>query len=318
MSGYGVPKVNAGFKHAWQNGVFWYMLALITLLPVFFSPQMLLDSAVQDTLFVIDISESMNVQDADYPRPHTSRLKLAKLAVKESMASLPCGSRVSIGLFAGEEVVVLFEPLEVCRHYPAIEQVLSRLNTNMRWVGDSWIVRGLESAIKEAEKRKLNFVMVTDADEMPHHRAPRITDLIEYQGKVKGTLWGVGGEVSLPVPKLDSNEQTLAYWTPEEAVIEGNYPNLLALVKSLPEGTRAPEDAIVEVSEHRSAFDKSLMQTMAQTLQIQFTQIRNKKDALNAMKDSHLKRQALAQRDARWIFSLVVFCLVFVGWFWQK
>lgn len=318
MSGYGMPIVSAGFKHAWQNGVFWYMLALITLLPVLFSPQMLLDSTVQDTLFVIDISESMNVQDVDYPRPHASRLKLAKLAIKESMASLPCGSRVSIGLFAGEEVVVLFEPLEVCRHYPAIEQVLSRLNTNMRWVGDSWIVRGLESAIKEAKKRKLNFVMVTDADEMPHHTTPRITDLIEYQGKVKGTLWGVGGEVSLPVPKLDSNEQTFAYWTPEEAVIEGNYPNLLALVKSLPEGMRAPEDAIVEVSEHLSAFDKSLMQTMAQTLQIQFTQIRNKKDALNAMKDSNLKRRTLAHRDARWIFSLVAICLVFVGWFWQK
>lgn len=294
------------------------MLALLALVPVWFAPQMSLDSVVQDTLFVIDISESMNVQDVDYPRPRSARLTLAKEAVKQSMAGLPCGSRVSIALFSGEEAVVLFEPLEVCRHFPAIEQILSRLNTQMRWIGDSWVVRALSSAIKEAEKRKLNVVMVTDADEMPRHASPRITDLIAFQGKIKGALWGVGGEAMQPVPKLNGNGQIIAYWTPEEAVIHGNYPNLLAYVKELPEGARAPEGALAEVSEYLSAFNRTLMQTLAETLQIPFVKINHPKDALYAMQDTSLQKQTKAQRDARWVFSLLAFFLVLLGWFWQQ
>lgn len=305
-------------KLAWQNGTFWYMLALLTLLPVCFSPQMSLNSMVQDTLFVIDVSESMNVQDVNYPRPHTARLVLAKLAVKEAMSGLPCGSRVSIALFAGENTTVLFEPLEVCRHFPAIEQVVSSINTNMRWVGDSWIVRGLSAAIKAAEKRKLNLVMITDADEMPHHAAPRITELINQQGKVKGALWGIGGEALQPVPRNDSTGKTIAYWTPEEAVIEGNYPNLLAYVKTLPEGERAPEGMLDEVSEHLSAFNKTVMQTLAQTLQIAYHKIDYPKDASNAMRDASLQKQAMAKKDARWIFGLIALCFVLLAWFWQQ
>ncbi len=310
--------VNIRLKHAWQNGTVWFMLALLALVPVWFSPQTSLDTVVQDTLFVIDISESMNVQDVDYPRPRTARLTLAKEAVNQSMASLPCGSRVSIALFSGEEAVVLFEPLEVCRHFPAIEQVVSRLDTQMRWVGDSWVVRALNSAIKEAEKRALNVVMVTDADEMPHHAAPRITDLIAFQGKVKGVLWGVGGEALQPVPKLDGDGQIIGYWTPEEAAIQGNYPNLFTYVKALPEGESAPEGMLTEVSEHLSAFNRTLMQALAETLQIPFVKINHPKDAISAMQETSLQKKASAQRDARWIFSLLALCLVLLGWFWQQ
>jgi mxaL protein len=303
---------------AWQNGIFWYLLAILTLLPTWSEPQRLMDSVVKDTLFVIDISESMNVQDVDYPKPHTSRLTLAKLAVKESMASLPCGSLVSIALFAGEDAIVLFEPLEICRHFPAIEQVIARLNTQMRWIGDSWVVRALSSAIQEAEKRQLNLVMVTDADEMPHRATPRITDLIPHKGKVKGNLWGVGSEAPQPVPKLNGNGQTVAYWTPEEAVIQGNYPNLLAYVKNLPDGERAPEGALAEVGEHLSAFNKTLMQTIADTLQIPFSKINHPQDAINAMQDANLEKQKKAQRDARWLLGLTAVCFVLLGWFWQQ
>ena len=50
----------------------------------------------------------MNVRDVDFPKPQTDRLTLAKLAVREGMASLPCGSKVSVALFAGDESTVLF------------------------------------------------------------------------------------------------------------------------------------------------------------------------------------------------------------------
>jgi mxaL protein len=300
----------------WQDGTLFFVLALIALLPIWFEPQMPLDSVVQDTLFVIDISESMNVRDVDFPKPQSDRLTLAKLAVRDGMAALPCGSRVAIGLFAGDEVVILFEPLEICRHFPAIEQVVTKLDSKMRWIGDSWVVRALVSAIKEAEKRKLNLVMVTDADEMPHHSAPRIADLIDYQNKVKGVLWGVGGEAPQPVPRLDGNNQIIGYWTPEEAVIEGNHPNLLAYVKSLAPGDKAPTGTLDEVGEHLSAYNKVFMQTIAQTLAMEFIKISHPNDAVQTLENASYQKQAIAQRDARWIFGLLALVLTLFGWFW--
>jgi mxaL protein len=306
-------------KQSWQNGNFWYALALLSIIPIWFEPTMQADSVVEDTLFVIDISESMNVQDVDYPKPNTSRLTLAKLAVREGMASLPCGSRVSVGLLAGDQTVVLFEPLEICRHYPALENVVMRTDTNMRWIGDSWIVKGFVSAIKEANKRNLNVVMVTDADEMPHRLAPRITDLVDYQGKVKGVLWGVGGEAPQPVPKLNQQHEITGYWTPEEAVTEGNYPNLIAYVKALAPGETAPKGALDEVEEHLSAYNPNLIKTLADVLTIDFAKVNTPADAVHSIKhNTDLQVKAVAQRDARWVFALGALCFVLIGWFWAS
>ena len=318
MSAPTIQRLKLSIFHAWQNGTLFFILALLALLPVWFEPQLPLDSVVQDTLFVIDISESMNVRDVDFPKPQSDRLTLAKLAVREGMAALPCGSRVSIGLFAGDEVVILFEPLEICRHFPAIEQVVTKLDSRMRWIGDSWVVRALVSAIKEAEKRKLNLVMVTDADEMPHHSAPRIADLIDYQNKVKGLLWGVGGEAPQPVPRLDGNNQIVGYWTPEEAVIEGNHPNLLAFVRTLAPGEKAPAGTLDEVGEHLSAFNKQFLQTIAQSVAMEFSKINDPVDAAKSLKNENFQRQAIAQRDARWIFGLIAVVLTIIGWCWLE
>jgi len=305
------------FRHAWQNGALWYVMAGLALIPVWFEPHIQQDSLVQDTLFVIDISESMNVRDVDYPKPHSDRLSLAKLAVREGMASLPCGSRVAIGLFAGDETIVLFEPLEVCRHFPAIEQVVARLDSRMRWIGDSWIIRAIVSAIKEAEKRKLNLVFITDADEMPYHSAPRLTDLIDLKGKLKGLLLGVGGEAPQPVPRLNGQQQIVSYWTTEEAVLEGNHPNLLAYVRALQPGEKAPQGALDEVTEHLSAFNKAFLQSVAQASLFSFAHVTKPQDAVSALKSSDFQKQAMAERDARWVFGLIAGVLALIGWFWQ-
>ncbi|HEV7490116.1 MAG TPA: VWA domain-containing protein, partial [Rhodanobacteraceae bacterium] len=96
------------------------LLAALALLPVFFAPRSVLPRGTFSWLFVIDISESMNVRDVDARNPSESRLDRAKTSLIAAMASLPCGSRVAIALFAGTDTLTLFEPIEVCRHFPAI------------------------------------------------------------------------------------------------------------------------------------------------------------------------------------------------------
>jgi mxaL protein len=304
-------------RYAVKNGAIWYLLASLVLLPVWFEPQSQLQSVVQDTLFVIDISESMNVRDVDYPKPQTDRLTLAKLAVREGMASLPCGSKISIGLFAGDEVTVLFEPLEICRHFPAIEQVVSGLDRRMRWIGDSWVTNVLAASIVEADKRKLNLVMITDGDEMPQRSAPVVTELAKLRGKVKGVLLGVGGDALQPVPRLNQKDEVIGYWTREEAVLEGNHPNLLPTVRNLSPGEKAPDGMLDEVTEHISSFNKVFMQALSQASGFALVRINSPADAVNALKNSDYQKQAMAERDARWIFGLIAAVLILLGWFWQ-
>lgn len=304
-------------RHAIQNGAIWYLLAGLILLPVWFEPQSQLKSVVQDTLFVIDVSESMNVRDVDYPKPQTDRLTLAKLAVREGMASLPCGSKVSVALFAGDESVVLFEPLEVCRHFPAIEQVVSGLDRRMRWIGDSWVTNALTASIIEAQKRKLNLVYITDGDEMPQRSAPIVTDLAKLRGKVKGVLLGVGGDAFQPIPRLNQKDEIIGYWTREDAVLEGNHPNLLPMVRSLAEGEQAPPGSLDEVTEHVSSFNKVFMQALSQASGFELIRINSADDAVRAIKNSRYQKEALAERDARWLFALPAAFLILLGWFWQ-
>lgn len=305
-------------KEAIQTGGLFYVLAVLVLLPVWFDPHMPLQSTVQDTLFVVDISESMNVRDVDFPRPHTDRLTLAKLAVRESMASLPCGSRVSLALFAGDESVVLFEPLEVCRHFPAIERVVMGVDRRMRWIGDSWVTKALTASIKEAYKRHLNVVMLTDGDEMPKHVSPIITDLIKLKGKVPGLLIGVGGEAIQPIPKLNQQDKIVGYWTKEEAVIQGNHPNLLPYVRALAPGEQAPAGLLDEVTEHLSSYNKTFMQALSQAINFPLVHIKAPKDAVSALNNPIYQVRAMAERDARWIFSMVSVILVLLGWFWSR
>jgi len=305
--------------HAWtRSGAGCYLLAALLLLPVWAEPTMRLPGKVQDTLFVIDISESMNVPDAEFPVPHTPRLELAKAAIREVMASLNCGSQVSVALFAGEHAVTLFEPLEVCRHFPAIEQVVSRLSTHMRWIGDSRIEVGLTHAIEEAQAHKLNVMFISDGDEMPHKSAPRVTGLEALRGKIHGAVFVVGGDTPFPVPRLDGNGQVVSYWSPEEAVKQGFHPNLLALVDGLEHGQKAPQGALDEVGEHLSVARPAYLETLAKAAGLEFGRLNRPEDAVAIISGPALLREAVAERDARWIFTLLACFLLLAGWFWPQ
>ena len=292
----------------------WYGLAVMSILSTWLNPISLQESAVRNVLFVIDISESMNVRDVNSLHPTMDRLGLSKQIVRDSMAALACGSHVSVGLFTGDEVVVLFEPLEICQHFPAIEQTVTMLDNRMRWIGDSWIIRGLVSGIKEAQKRSLSLVMLTDGDEMPHHSTPRLSDLMPYKGKLKGVLVGVGDETPSPVPRVNGLHEITGYWTPEEAVLEGNHPNLLAYVKELPSGVRADPALMSEVGEHLSARNTGLLKTSASALHFAYinaTPDMGPKTLLNLI-DPTIQ---MAERDARWILGLLAAIFALLGWF---
>ena len=177
-----------------RRGPLLLLLAVICLLPVFAKPRWWTPGPTFRYLLVLDVSQSMNVRDADRLDPERSRLQLGRQALLEVLEALPCGSQVSVALFAEGQTLPLFDPLEVCDHYPAMERVLSGVHWRMAWAGNSQIDMGLSSALQEAQRHQLDLIFVTDGDQTPHRRAQRLGTLQGQRGQARGWVVGVGGD----------------------------------------------------------------------------------------------------------------------------
>ncbi|HVT31860.1 MAG TPA: vWA domain-containing protein [Rhodanobacteraceae bacterium] len=284
------------------------------LLPVFFAPAVELPGGTFSWLFVIDVSESMNVRDVDARAPRESRLDRAKSSVVAAMAALPCGSRVALALFAGEDTVTLFEPLEVCRHFPAIEQAVRHVDWRMAWDGDSRIELGVVNALREAEKRHLDLVFVTDGDEAPHTEVPRLSDLLSMRGPVRGWLVGVGSAEPHPVPRLDAEDRIVGYWTAIDAARQGFHPNLVErLAQSSTEALEA-SGALDEVVEHRSALRADYLRQLATAAGLGYAKADSTQSVAALAADRAMRREERAGRDVRFVFGLAAALLLATEW----
>lgn len=291
-----------------------FLLAALLLLPVFAAPQLELPGATYAYLFAVDVTESMNVRDVPGASPGESRLDRAKATVIAALAAMPCGSRVSVALFAGSDTLVLFEPLEVCRHYPAIEQLVRGIDWRMAWDGDSRVESAVLAALHEAGERGLDLVFLSDGDEAPHVTVPHMADLLAVQGKVKGWLVGVGGAQPQPVPKLDADNRIVGYWSAVDAVRQGFYPNLSELVKQ-PESIAQLErgGAFDEVREHKSALDEDYLKLVGASAGLRYTSADAPSAVAARLVDRALARHEPAVRDLRIVFGLASALLVLIG-----
>lgn len=185
--------------------------AVLTLL-AWTDPRIPMEQAVFRYLFVLDITQSMNTRDYHLEDLPADRLGFAKAAVRRAIADLPCGSEAGLGLFTTQNVELLFEPLEVCRHAGVIEDVLEHIDWRMAWAADSFIAQGLNSALRIVKKRDsgLRLVFLSDGQQTPDD--PVRPELQAKPGEFQGLIVGVGDVKPVPVPKLDRENRPQGYW----------------------------------------------------------------------------------------------------------
>ena len=287
-------------------------LALVVLLPVFAAPKVLLPGGTYAWLFVIDITESMNVRDVDARKPEESRLDRAKASVVAALANLPCGSTAAVALFAGTDTVTLFEPLEVCAHFPAIEATVRNIDWRMAWDGDSRIEAALVNAIGEAGKRHLDLVFVTDGDEAPHVDVPRLGDLLAIRGPVHGWLLGVGSAEPHPVPRLDAENRIVGYWTAIDAARQGFHPNLVETIEHASTDELEKSGALDEVVEHRSALRAAYLKQLGTAAGLGYETAESDDTLAGLAVDVKMRREQSAERDVRFVFGLAAALLLLI------
>lgn len=154
---------------------------------------------------VIDVTGSMNVRDVESPLGPVSRLKGARDRLKMLTAALPCGSKLGLGIFTERRAFLLYEPIEVCGNYEVLAQSIEKLDWRMAWEGDSYIAKGLYSAIDVAHSLKADVIFVTDGHEAPPLPYSGIPPFEGKPGDVKGLIVGMGGYQKVPIPKFNDD-----------------------------------------------------------------------------------------------------------------
>lgn len=147
---------------------------------------------VSNTIFVLDVSNSMNAQDIQ-----PSRLDQAKNIIINSLEKMS-NDRVGIVVFAGEAYSVM--PLST--DYSAAATYLSGIETSVVQNQGTDFLKAMEVAAQKfnnIRKGSKNVVLISDGEDNEGHEDDAI-DLANKQG-IKVTTIGVGTEEGAPIPE---------------------------------------------------------------------------------------------------------------------
>ncbi len=165
-------------------------------------------------LFVIDTTMSMNANDMQKDSENISRIDYVRSVLTSAIKDFSCGTEVGLGIFAGYQTTILYEPVEVCNNYSEIIKSINYVNTKMIWAGDSEVSKGIYNSLKLVKKINPNIrlIFLTDG-----HEAPPISPLYrpQYNGKkgeVSGILFGVGGSKLVSIPKMNAEGDFSGQW----------------------------------------------------------------------------------------------------------
>lgn len=272
-------------------------------------------------LFVIDITQSMNVADINYNGVATSRLDFAKIAVAQAIGELPCGSEAGLAIFSAHRTFVFFTPVEVCEHFDALHGMLRKIDWRMAWQARSEIAKGLYSAMRAAlqSEEDTHVVFLSDGHEAPPVHADIRPSLDLEPGAVRGFVGGIGGAVPAPIPRLDANNSIIGHWTREEVM-------QIDLYSMGRPGTQKGEAMVginmVDISrriamgqEHLSALREGYLRELAITSGLDYFRVDSVEKLLRSLKrDSYGRRTAVAT-DLGWIpatlaFALLLYCFI--------
>ena len=194
--------------------------AALALAATFLRPGAMLDLERFEHVVVLDITQSMNVQDETVGGRPASRLAFARQALRDALLRLPCGSKLGWGVFTEHRSYLLLAPIEVCANLAELRETLAAIDAPMAWAGNSEIAKGLHSGVVVA--RALpgtpSLVFVTDGHESPPLNPRHRPAFDDAPGSTRGVIVGVGGITPSPIPKADPQGRPLGFWRADEVM----------------------------------------------------------------------------------------------------
>ena len=173
-------------------------------------------SEVYDLMLVVDITGSMMARDYTLDGAPASRLDKLRLALPRLLERLPCASRVGLSIFSERRSFVLFDPVEICENFDPVTRAIQALDWRMAWEGDSYVLRGLITAMETARGRDYGLLFLTDGQQAPPLSEAQMHLREAPPEDVAGMVIGVGGDTPVPIPKFDDLGNETGFYQPAE------------------------------------------------------------------------------------------------------
>lgn len=277
------------------------LAAFVLLIVALFKPTVPVKRDIFSYMLVVDISQSMNVVDARWKGKDVSRIEYTREILHEMMSTLPCGTRVSIALFAGVSVAALYTPIEVCDNYAAIQDTIDHLDWRTGWSGNSRLRESMPNIARTIRglPEPAQVVFFTDGEEAPHLHAFNTRDLTNFQGGDGWLLVGIGGDKGTPIPKLDEKNQLIGYWGGDSFALQPG----IAQISESNIGVRDDNVATSEGNRYLSKLDEDYLVTLAKEISGDYVRGDSLQKILGAMNKQKPARRDTAPMDLDWILA---------------
>lgn len=192
-----------------------YAAAAMFLLLALVKPEIQIKQEVHNYLLLADVSQSMNAEDVKLNNKNVSRMAYTRHLMKKVVETSPCGTYISVGVFAAENVALLFMPLEVCTNYDVITNSIDHLEWRMAWAGNSRLSFGIKAAasVFDSLNTPAQMLFFTDGDEAPKVNAINKLDLSNVQIGRNVVFVGVGGHQPVPIPRYNAANKWVGFWS---------------------------------------------------------------------------------------------------------
>jgi mxaL protein len=289
-------------------------LALLLITAALWLPPVPRDVKIMDSIFVIDITDSMNVEDAQLAGKKMRRLAWAKEFTRQTLLEMPCGAHAGLAIFSEARSLILMNPVEVCANYHDLTQMLMQINPPMAWARSSEVSKAAYTAIRQAKdiEPKPSIVFLTDGHESPPVHESLFPKFQGTPGEVKGVIVGVGGSDLLPIPKTNEQGEIEGFWDVNEVMHVDVYAST--------RGDMADINAQKPRTEHLSSQKKSHLETLANRVGFEFVSSpRDPQKLVTLIRDASDTRELTIDYDLyAWLsgLALILVLLVFLPYRW--
>ena len=286
--------------------------AFALLIVAAFKPTVPMPRNIYSYLLVADISQSMNVVDTTLNGKPTSRMAYTQYMLRHIVANMPCGTRVSIGLFAGVSVAALYNPIEVCSNYAAIQDTIDHLDWRTAWSGNSRVRDSMFTLARvlRAFPEPAQVVYFTDGEEAPKLHAFNTKDLTNFQGGNGWLFVGIGSEKGTAIPKLDDKNQLIGYWSADSFAMQPG----IAQISEANIGVRDNNVAGGTGDRYISKLQEDYLKDLSKQVSGDYVRGDSLQSILSAMKHQKPARRDIAPYDIQWILASLAGLLLLMAY----
>lgn len=289
-------------------------LALLLIVAALWLPPVPRDVKIMDSLFVLDITDSMNVEDAELDGNVMRRLDWAKEFTRQALLEMPCGAHAGLAIFSEARSLILMNPVEVCANYHDLTQMLNQIHQTMAWARSSEVSKATYTAIRQAKDitPKPSIVFLTDGHESPPIHESLFPKFQGTPGEIKGVMVGIGGSDLLPIPKTNEQGEIDGVWDVNEVMHVDVYAST--------RGDMAERNQQKPRTEHLSSQKKSHLETLANRVGFEFVSSpKDPQKLVNLIRNTSETRELTIDYDLyAWLsgLALILVLLVFLPYRW--